>query len=293
MTLQYATILFLLSFYTILVVSADLTSGMANLLAFCQAAFCGIGAYLSAFFLINCHLPFLLVALAVMLATGLCGILVSLASMRLKGDYFVLATLAFQIIVFVVFYNWTSVTGGDEGTPSFDRIQLFFGKLALSDGAFALLSLCLAILSVLLVAALQRSPFGRLLRAIRADEKAVEALGHNVSVLKIRAFFISAALSGLAGLLYAAFHGYVEPTAFTISDSLLIITALFLGGTGNWRGPVLGAFVIVLLPEILRGIGLEQEMVNNLKQVIYGLLLVGIMFFRPQGLLGEKTMGGK
>ena len=88
MTLQYATILFLLSFYTILVVSADLTSGMANLLAFCQAAFCGIGAYLSAFFLINCHLPFLLLALVVMLATGLCGILVSFASMRLKGDYF-------------------------------------------------------------------------------------------------------------------------------------------------------------------------------------------------------------
>ncbi len=293
MTMQLVTILFLLSFYTILVVSADLTSGMANLLTFCQAAFCGIGAYLSAFFLLHCHLPFIIVALIVMLATGICGIAVSYASVRLRGDYFVLATLAVQIIVFVVFYNWTSVTGGDGGTPSFDRMKLFFGALELTDTAFAFFALCLALLSVLFVEALRRSSFGRLLRAIRVDEKAVAVLGHDVDALKRRAFFLSAALSGLAGLVFALFHGYVEPTPFTISDSLLIVTALFLGGTGNWRGPLLGAFIIVLIPELLRAIGLETGTIDNLKQVVYGLLLIAILFFRPQGLFGGIKAGGR
>lgn len=288
MTGQLTSFLTLLSFYTILVISANLTVGMANLLTLCQAAFCGVGAYLSAFLLMHWNLPFLVVALAVMLVTGLSSLFVSLASIRLKGDYFVLATLAFQIIVYQILYNWTPVTGGPYGTGGFERIKLFGAVSLDSSWAFAVFALLMAFVSVLFVAALHRSPFGRLLQAIRTDDKAVEALGYDVSRLKTRVFFLSAAISGLAGLLYAAYHQYVEPTAFSTSESLTIITALFLGGIGRWRGSVFGALIIVLLPEILRAIGVDAGMADSLKQIVYGLLLIGILFVRPQGLMGEK-----
>lgn len=285
---QLTTFFTLLSFYTILVISANLTVGMANLLTLCQAAFCGVGAYLSAFLLMHWNLPFVIVALAVMLITGLSSLFVSAAAIRLKGDYFVLATLAFQIIVYQILYNWTPVTGGPYGTDAFDRIRLFGAVSLDSSWAFAGFALLIAFISVLFVAVLHRSPFGRLLQAIRTDDKAVEALGYDVSRLKTHVFFLSAALAGLSGLLYAAFNRYVEPTAFSTTESLTIITALFLGGTGKWRGSVLGAFIIVLLPEILRAVGMDAGMADSLKQVLYGLLLVVMLFVRPQGLMGEK-----
>lgn len=281
----------MLCIYIILVLSTNLTVGMANLLTLCQAAFYGIGAYIGTFFLMQCNLPFVVIALIVMFATGLTSLLISFASVKLKGDYFILATLGFQMIVYTILYNWISVTRGPYGIPGIPSIKLL-GIWSL-DGIYAyfFLALVVAVLVCLLFSRLQRSPYGRVLKAIRTDELSAKALGRNTTRLKAWAFFISAAFAGVAGLIYASYVSYIDPTSFTLDESIFIITALFIGGIGSrvW-GPIAGAAVVVILPELLRFVGLPDAVAANLRQVIYGLVLIVLMFVRPQGLLGDAKL---
>lgn len=281
----------MLCIYIILVLSTNLTVGMANLLTMCQAAFYGIGAYIGTYFLMQFNLPFVVIALLVMLATGVTSLLVSYASVKLKGDYFILATLGFQMIIYTILYNWVSVTRGPYGIPGIPSIKLF-GIWSL-DGIYAyfFFALVLAVIVALIFNRLQRSPFGRMLKAIRTDELSAKALGRNTVRLKAWAFFISAAFAGVAGLVYASYVSYIDPTSFTLDESIFIITALFIGGIGSrvW-GPVAGAAVVVILPELLRFVGLPDAVAANLRQVIYGLVLIVLMFVRPQGLLGDAKL---
>lgn len=281
----------MLCIYIILVLSTNLTVGMANLLTLCQAAFYGVGAYIGTFFLMQFNLPFLLIAVLVMLTTGLTSLLISFASVKLKGDYFILGTLGFQMIVYTVLYNWISVTRGPYGIPGIPSIKLL-GLWSL-DGIYAyfFFALTLAVVVGWLFGRMQRSPYGRMLKAIRTDELSAQSLGRNTVRLKTWAFFISAAFAGLAGLIYASYISYIDPTSFTLDESIFIITALFIGGIGSrvW-GPVVGAAVVVVLPELLRFVGLSDAIAANLRQVIYGLVLIVLMFYRPQGLCGDAKL---
>ena len=281
----------LISIYIILVLSTNLTVGLANLLTMCQAAFYGIGAYIGAFFLMQMNLPFVLIALIVMVATGLTSLLISFASVKLKGDYFILGTLGFQMIVYTILFNWIDVTHGPFGICGIPRIKLLGVWGLESMNAFFALATMLALLVTLAFSWLQRSPYGRILKAIRADELSTKALGRNTNKLKAWAFFISAACAGLAGMLYASYVSYIDPTCFTLDESIFIITALFIGGIGSrvW-GPVIGAVCVVILPELLKFVGLPDELGANLRQVIYGLTLIVLMFIRPQGLLGDTKL---
>ena len=281
----------MLCIYVILVLSTNLTVGMANLLTMCQAAFYGIGAYIGTFFLMQFNLPFVVVALIVMALTGLTSIVISYASVKLKGDYFILATLGFQMIVYTILYNWISVTRGPYGIPGIPAIKLF-GVWSLNGiYSYFFLSLVLVMAVVWFFGQLQRSPYGRMLKAIRTDELSAQALGRNTIQLKSWAFFISAAFAGLAGIVYASYVSYIDPTSFTLDESIFIITALFIGGIGSrvW-GSVVGAAVVVILPELLRFVGLPDAVAANLRQIIYGVVLIVLMFVKPQGLLGDATV---
>jgi len=283
-------ILIMLNIYVMLVLSANLTIGMANLLTMCQAAFYGIGAYIGTFFLMQFNLPFVVIAIAVMLLTGLFSWLVSYASVRLKGDYFVIATMGFQLIVYTILYNWTDVTRGPYGIPGIPGIKLL-GLFELTGVyAYFALSLVVAAIVVLVLYRLVKSPFGRTLNAIRADETMVQALGRDTVAFKAWAFFISAAVAGLAGVIYASYVSYIDPTSFTLDESIFILSALFIGGIGNIKGPILGALFVVLLPELLRFVGLPDSVAANLRQIIYGLALILVMYFRPQGLWGKTIL---
>ena len=273
-----------------LVLSANLTIGMANLLTMCQAAFYGIGAYIGTYFLMQFNLPFLVIAGLVILFTGLFSFLVSYASVRLKGDYFVIATMGFQLIVYTILYNWTDVTRGPYGIPGIPGIKLF-GCIELSGVyAYLILSLILMGIIVFLFHHLVESPFGRVLNAIRADEITVKAMGRNTILFKSLAFFLSAVVAGLAGVIYASYVSYIDPTSFTLDESIFIISALFIGGIGNTKGPILGALFVVLLPELLSFIGLPDTIAANLRQIIYGLALILVMYYRPQGLWGKAIL---
>lgn len=281
----------MLCIYIILVLSTNLTVGMANLLTMCQAAFYGVGAYIGTYFLMHFNLPFVLIALIVMLATGLTSLIISYASVKLKGDYFILGTLGFQMIVYTILYNWINVTRGPYGIPGIPSIKLFGVWSVTGIYAYFFLALILAVAVSLIFNQLQRSPYGRMLKAIRTDELSAQALGRNTVQLKAWAFFISAAFAGVAGLVYASYVSYIDPTSFTLDESIFIITALFIGGIGSrvW-GPIVGAAVVVILPELLRFVGLPNAVAANLRQVIYGIVLIVLMFVRPQGLLGDAKL---
>lgn len=283
-------IIIMLNIYILLVLSANLPIGMANLLTMCQAAFYGIGAYISAFFLMQFNLPFIVVAFTVTSITGLFSCIVSFASVKLKDDYFILASLGFQMITYTILYNWTDVTRGPYGIPGIPSIKLL-GIINISGtwGYFVLTTLISSAV-IWFFHKIKHAPYGRVLKAIRSDELSVKALGRNTVIFKSWTFFLSAAFSGLAGLIYASYVSYIDPTSFTLDESIFIVSALFIGGVGNIKGPVLGAAFVVLLPELLRFVGMPDAIAANMRQIIYGLALVLVMHFRPQGLWGETVL---
>ncbi|RHR60452.1 branched-chain amino acid ABC transporter permease [Parabacteroides sp. AF17-28] len=283
-------IVIMLNIYILLVLSANLPIGMANLLSMCQAAFYGIGAYISAYFLMQFDLPFIVVAAIIMFTTGLFSYVVSFASVKLKGDYFILASLGFQMIVYTILYNWTDVTRGPYGIPGIPGIKILGIWSLPGVWGYCILTTLVSLAVIGVFRRIKYSPYGRVLKAMRSDELSVQALGRNTMLFKAWAFFLSAAFSGLAGLFYASYVSYIDPTSFTLDESIFIVSALFIGGVGNIKGPVLGAVFVVLLPEILRFVGMPDAIAANMRQIIYGGALILVMYFRPQGLWGENVL---
>ena len=283
-------IVIMLNIYILLVLSANLPIGMANLLSMCQAAFYGIGAYISAYFLMQFDLPFIVVAAIIMFTTGLFSYVVSFASVKLKGDYFILAALGFQMIVYTILYNWTDVTRGPYGIPGIPGIKILGIWSLPGVWGYCILTTLVSLAVIGVFRRIKYSPYGRVLKAMRSDELSVQALGRNTMLFKAWAFFLSAAFSGLAGLFYASYVSYIDPTSFTLDESIFIVSALFIGGVGNIKGPVLGAVFVVLLPEILRFVGMPDAIAANMRQIIYGGALILVMYFRPQGLWGENVL---
>jgi len=280
-------IIIMINIYIILTISSNLLVGMTNLLSLGQAAFYGIGAYFTIFCLMILHLPLIPTLLISMGMTALFSLLLALPSIRLKGDYFVLATLGFQLIVYTILYNWVSLTRGSFGIPGIPAPKLF-GLIEISGIIpFLIFSFIMVGFTIFIFLKLINSPFGRVLKGIRDDELSVLSLGRNVTVFKIRVFVIASGFIAIAGFIYATYVTYIDPTSFTLDESIFILSALLIGGTGNIKGPIAGSVFVIILPELLRFVGLPDSMAANLRQIIYGLLLIILMRFRPQGLAGN------
>ena len=283
-------IIIMINIYIILSVSTNLLVGMTNLLSIGQAAFYGIGAYIAAFCLISLKLSLLPALLIVILITAALSLIIAIPTLKLKGDYFVLATLGFQLIVYTILYNWISVTKGPYGIPGIPS-PVLFGSISINGiPAYLILSLILAVFVILIFYGLIKSPFGRVLKGIRDDEISVKALGRNVTIFKIWAFVISSGFIGIAGFLYASYVSYIDPTSFNLDEAIFILAAVIIGGTGNIKGPVWGAIFVIILPELLRFVGLPDNVAANLRQIIYGLAIVVLMRLRPQGLAGDYAI---
>ncbi|MCK4658567.1 MAG: branched-chain amino acid ABC transporter permease [Phycisphaerae bacterium] len=289
--MEYALhILVFVGIYIILAASLDLLAGHTGLLSIAHAAFYGLGAYTSALLTVKAGAPFLLGVLGGMFVAALLSLLVSLPSLRLIDDYFVIATFAFQMILFSIFNNWNELTGGPTGIPGIPEPSVI-GWEVTSHLEFVVLAGVFAILAFLVVWRLTTGPFGRALHAIREDEVLAKSIGKNALRFKITVFAISSALAASAGSLYAHYITYIDPTSFTVMESILVISMVIIGGAGSLWGPLLGAFVLVTLPETLRFIGLPSAVAANLRQIIYGSLLVVMMMVRPQGLVGRYALG--
>ena len=282
-------LIIMINIYIILTVSTNLLVGMTDMLSLGQAALYGIGAYIAVLGLMILKLPLIPTLILVMLATALISLLLAYPSMRLKGDYFVLATLGFQLIIYNILYNWVDVTRGPYGIPGIPSPKLF-GIIEISGlYPFLILSTILAGIVIFVFYKFIHSPFGRVLKGIRDDEIAVESLGRNVDSFKIRTFVLSSAFIGLGGFIYATYVSYIDPTSFNLDEAIFILSALLIGGAGSKiKGPIVGAIFVILVPEIIRFIGFPDSIAANLKQIVYGLTLIILMRYRPQGLVKEN-----
>jgi branched-chain amino acid transport system permease protein len=273
----------LISFYTILAQSLNLSAGFTGLVSLAQAGFYGIGAYTTAILSVQFGLPFWLNLQIAMVLCFVISYIVSLIALRTVDDYFIICTLGIQVVIFSIMNNWMLVTQGPLGIPGIPSISLF-GFMLSTKISFLLLSLLLMLVVWYLLSNLSKSGFGKSLKAISEDEIYAQSIGKNVQQLKVISFTISAVIATIPGALYAHYITYIDPTSFTVNESIFILSIVIIGGMGNIKGSFYAAVFMVLLPEILRFIGLPSSVAANLRQIIYGLILVIVMMNGKNGI---------
>ena len=271
--------------YSMLALGLNWVAGFAGLLDLAYVAFFGIGAYIFAFFSsthFDIHLPFLVVLPVSALLTAGFGFALGATSIRLKGDYLAIVTLAFSQIFKLLLLNLdrpVNVTGGVNGIYNFDPIRLF-GLKALSPIAYSYLIWGFALLVLLASFRVKKSRFGRGWMAIRDDELAAEAMGVQTTKLKLFAFASGAFIAGGAGAIFASFQDSVFPNNFDFPQLVIVYCMVILGGLGNIPGVLIGAILLSILPEFLREYGAYR-------MIAYGLILIVLMALRPQGIMGS------
>lgn len=281
-------ILNLLAIFAILATSLDLLVGHTGLLSVAHAAFFGIGAYVTALLATNYGIGFGVTLIISVLSGAVASLLVSQPSMRLHGVYFVIATFAFQMIVFSILNNWTLLTHGPLGIYGIPSPSILGIRLD-TPLHFLPLSVTMCAITCVILHRVIHCPFGRVLHAIREDDITTQSYGKPTVQFKILAFALSAAFAALAGCLYAYYVSYVGPGSFTVMDSVLILAMVIIGGSGNIWGPLIGAAALIVLPEILRFVGFPSSVAANLRQIFYGATLVACMIWRSQGLIGTYS----
>lgn len=243
-------------------------TGLTGMFSLGQAAFMAIGAYASGLLVLRAHLPIALACvLAVVMATGV-GFLIGYPVVRLRRDYISLVTLGFGEAIAALLNRMTFLTGGASGLTGIPR-TVGLGITAVS-----------AVVVLTLIAFFKNSKYGRQCIALRGDELAAKAMGINVTKVKMTAFLLSVALTSYSGCLYAFYMSYVDPTGFGWKKSADWVIMVFFGGVNSLTGSTLGAFILSALPQALRSL-------QSYRYVIYAILVLIILNFKPSGLLGE------
>jgi branched-chain amino acid transport system permease protein len=272
--------------YIILALSLNLIVGFTGLPALGHAAFSCIGAYTSSLLALNLGLsPWVGLILGACLA-GLSGVIIGYPSVRLKGDYLALATFGLGVIVYSIAKNWVSLTRGPMGLPGIPGFSIFGYELS-EIWQYLILVGFFVLITIFVINRIVKSPFGRVLRSIREDEVASEALGKDVNKHKLIVFVVGAFFAGIGGSLYAHYITFIDPSSFTVTESITILLMVIFGGMGSIQGSVVGAVILVVIPELLRFLGVPSSIAAPLRQMIYGLLLVVLMIKRPQGIMGR------
>jgi len=275
--------------YIILALSLNLLLGYAGLFSVGHGAFYGIGAYTAAILATKLGFPFWGEILAAACVAGFFGFLIGFPTLRLRGDYLALATFGFAVILYSVFNNWDALTRGPLGIRGIPRVA-FLGLEFKDLWSYAILVGIFVFITIFCIRRFTRSAFGKVLEAIREDDIAALAIGKNIARFKVLAFIISAFFAGVAGVLYAHYVTFIDPASFVIQESFLIFSMVIFGGMGSIGGSVLGAAILVILPEALRYLGLPSAIAANMRQMIFGGLIVFIINWRPEGLLGKSKL---
>jgi len=282
--------------YVIVALGLNLVVGYCGMLTLAHAAYFAVGGYTYALLAVVQHWSFLPAIGLVVLVSSILSLAVSLPGWRLKGDFYVMASLAVQVLFFTLFRSWfnpavplgsiRNLTNGPFGISAIPRPEILGTRLDALP-AFLLLSTFVVLLCTVVVARLTSSPWGRVLLSMRDDELAARGLGKNTRLLKAQAVVISCVLVSIAGALYVSYIGYLDPSAGALDQSILMLSMVLVGGVGNLRGSIVGAAILVLLPELLRFLSLPEAQAANLRLGIYGLALILMMHLRPQGVAGE------
>jgi len=269
--------------YSTLALGLNIVVGFAGLLDIGYVAFFGIGSYLYALLCsphFGLHLPFLLAVPIVVIVTALFGVLIGAPTLRLGGDYLAIVTLGFGEITYLLLLNLdrpVNITNGPSGIIGIDPPALF-GHVATDNTQYYYLFLGMLALVLLASRRLQHSRIGWAWQAIREDELAARTMGINTMVAKLQAFAVGASFAGFAGALLASWQRSVFPENFLFTESINVLAMVIIGGMGSLAGVILGAAIIVALPEIFREF-------QSYRLLVFGLMLMVLMVFRPQGIL--------
>ncbi|MBV8977330.1 MAG: branched-chain amino acid ABC transporter permease [Alphaproteobacteria bacterium] len=262
------------SLYAMLAMSLNFFSGNTGLLSLTHAGFYGLGAYGWALAAAN-GLSFALAPIIALAAVSLSALVVSLVAFRTRDDYFVIITLSVQMLIFDILNNFSVITNGPLGIRAIPQVPLIS-----SAGGMAIFAVSSALVIYVALWRLNRSSWGANLRGIRDDELMMIALGKPVPRIKTITFLIGAAIAGYVGMLFAQYVTFIDPTSFTISESIVVLAMIVVGGLGSVHGALLAAVALVMLPEALRFFGIPGVAEGNARQMLYGAALVVIMLLR-------------
>ncbi len=272
-------VLCMIATYSILALSLNLITGFMGQTSMGHAALYCIGAYAGALFSTRLGTNFWISLIAAIVVGALAGAFEGFVTMNLSGSYMTVTTLAFAQVVTMVAQNWTSLTNGPLGIKSIPRPTFFGIELTTNNGGLYWLVLAFLILTVLFVTAIINSKMGRAVIAIKEDELAAKLMGIETKRYRIAVVAIAGALAGVAGCYYAHMSRYVDPKVFSFDISMTILTIVIFGGLASIPGSILGAIIMVAFPEAL-------QFLSEYRFLVYGFILVIMMRFRPQGVLG-------
>ncbi|HEY0235080.1 MAG TPA: branched-chain amino acid ABC transporter ATP-binding protein/permease [Afipia sp.] len=276
---EYELRLFMLFLiYGVIAVGLNVLVGLTGLVSLGQAGLFALGAYTGAILSMRLHFDIVACSISAAIVSGLFGALLAYPSVRVRGVYLAVVTIAFGIIVENVAIEWQSLTGGTTGLTSIPRPNVFGIKLS----GFAFYGILAGTLFVftLLIHHLRLSRYGRAMLAVAQSETASRALGINPTGIRTLAFVVASVTAGVAGTFYAFLNSYISPDIFTFSDSVRFLLMVILGGAGSTFGAVIGAFILTYLPEYLQQFAIWQRFA-------YGALLLIVMFVLPRGILGS------
>ncbi len=285
----FLLILIYTGIYAFMSIGQNLITGYTGMLSLCGAGFFAVGSYTTAILTTKLGWSFWATLPVAALLCALMGVLIGLPTLRLKGDYLAIATLGFAEIVRTVINNWDSLTNGPNGIQKIPMIT-FFGITVspYKKYGFLLLEIIMLAVCYFLYERLAKSRMGRALEAVREDEIAARSLGINVTKYKVASFALGAAVTGIAGSMQAEFVLSVSPGTYVFMVSIMVLCTVVLGGMGNFRAVILGAFIIQFISYLPQLVGLSSVIPAQAKQIIFGLILVVMMIYRPQGILGRR-----
>lgn len=265
--------------YAMLTVSVNLITGFLGITSLGQAAFFGIGAYTAAILSTRYNIGFIPGAISAILIAAIFGVIIGIPTLRIKGRYLAIVTLGFSEIIRTIELNWFDLTRGPLGITSIPGIVIGGVDFDSNESKYIIGLIILGIILYLIHSILD-SRHGRAIKSISNDELAATEMGVNVYKYKVIVFSISAGIAGIAGAFYASYIGFIDPSSFGFDQSLLILSMAILGGLGSLPGSIVGAFVLTILPELLRSLAAYR-------QIIYGLILVLLVMYKPTGLMGK------
>jgi branched-chain amino acid transport system permease protein len=278
-TTQYYLHLIVVSMIWIVLTSGlNIIQGYAGYVSLCQVAFYGLGAYCSGLMTIKLGTPLALNMVGAVALGLVIGTIIGIPTLRTKGHYFSITTLAFTLLVYIVMKNWYEVTGGEHGFAVPALKESIFGlPLGSRDGYYYLALICAAS-SLIFVYRLINSKTGRAIVSLRENENLAQAVGINTVMVKVLAFNTCAVMGCIAGVLYAHYMNYVNPSTFAAGIGMNAILAVMVGGSGTVIGPVIGSLVVVFLPEVLR-------VADIYRQLVFGVVMIAIVFVMPKGVV--------
>lgn len=272
--------------FVVLTVSLNLILGYGGMASMAHAAFFCIGGYVSANVTMHFGWNFLAGIPVAIIATAAFGGILAAPFIRVQEEYLILFTIAFQMVIFHLMLSLYNITGGDSGIFGVPKPQLF-GFQVETPAHFLPFMALFVFLVYWFCLKVTKSPFGRVLKGIREDERAVTSLGKNVIKFKIIIFMVGTGIAAGAGSIFAHYTQFISPAIGSLDESILIIAMVVLGGTANLWGSAVGAFLLIIIPEILNFLPGASDLIVPLRGFIYGALLILFMRFRPEGLIPE------